>query len=161
MIHFHPSIQETNWSMLKNDDINIYAKNVTEKISTLATQHIPNKTIKARKSDHPWLTNEIKIMIRKRKRLYNKYKITKNIIDFENYKHLRNKVIKEVRKSKQLQTDKLAEKLKNNDVGQRDWWRVLKHFIKPKHASTLPPLVKDDIVHSDETEKANIMNDFC
>ena len=146
--------------MLKNDDINIYAKNVTEKISTLATQHIPNKTIKVRKSDPPWLTNEIKIMIRKRKRLYNKYKITKNIIDFENYKHLRNKVKAEVRKSKQLQTDKLAEKLKNNDTGQRDWWRVLKGFIKPEQASTPPPLVKDDIVHSDETEKANILNDF-
>ena len=86
--------------MLKNNDINIYAKNVTEKISTLATQHIPNKTIKVRKSDPPWLTNEIKIMIRKRKRLYNKYKVTKNIIDFENYKHFGNKVIKEVRKSK-------------------------------------------------------------
>ena len=157
---FSQSIQETNWSMLKNDDINIYAKNVTEKISTLATQHIPNKTIKVRKSDPPWLTNEIKIMIRKRKRLYNKYKITKNIIDFENYKHLRNKVITEVRKSKQLQTDKLAEKLKNKDIGQRDWWRVLKGFIKPEQASTPPPLVKDDIVHSDETEKANILNDF-
>ena len=116
---FSQSIQETNWSMLKNDDINIYAKNVTEKISTLATQHIPNKTIKVRKSDPPWLINEIKIMIRKRKSLYNKYKITKNIIDFENYKHLRNKVIKEVSKSKQLQTDKLAEKLKNNDIGQK------------------------------------------
>ena len=29
---YSQSIQETNWSMLKNDDINIYAKNVTEKI---------------------------------------------------------------------------------------------------------------------------------
>ena len=76
-------------------------QNVTEKNSTLATQHIPNKIITVCQSDIPWLTNEIKKMIRKRKRLYNKYKITKNIIDFENYKHIRNKIISEIRKSKQ------------------------------------------------------------
>ena len=37
---------------------------------------------------------------------------------------------------------------------------MLKDFIKPEQASTPPPLVKDDIVHSDGTEKANIMNDL-
>ena len=31
---------------------------------------------------------------------------------------------------------------------------------KPEQTSTLPPLFKDDIVHSDETKKANKMNDF-
>ena len=54
--------------MLKNGDIIIYAKNVTEKISTLPTEHIPNKMITVRQSDSPWLTNEIKNMIRKYKR---------------------------------------------------------------------------------------------
>ena len=83
-------------------------------------------------------------MIRKRKRIYNKYKKkkkkkkTKCNLDFENYKRIRNKVIAEVRKSKQLQVDKLADKLKTDDIGQRDWWRTLKQFIKPE--KSLPPL---------------------
>ena len=55
----------------------------------LAKQQIPNKTIKMRQSDPPWLTCEIKIIIRKRKRLYNKYKKTKRPTDFEKYKHTR------------------------------------------------------------------------
>ena len=37
---------------------------------------------------------------------------------------------------------------------------MLKQFIKPEQTSTLPSLLKDDIVHSDEKEKANVMNDF-
>ena len=37
--------------------------------------------ITVRQSDPPWLTNEIMKMIRKRKRLYNKYQITKNTKD--------------------------------------------------------------------------------
>ena len=36
------------------------------------------------------------------------------LVDFESYKHLRNKILSDIRKSKQLQTDKLAKKLKNN-----------------------------------------------
>ena len=48
-------------------------KNIIDPIIALAKQHIPNKTIKIRQSDPPWLTCEIKKIIRKRKRLYKKY----------------------------------------------------------------------------------------
>ena len=99
-------------------------------------------------------------MIRKRKRLYKKVKRSKSPADFENYKHIRNKTIAEIRKSKQLETDKLAAKLRSNDIGPRDWWKILKHFIKPDHSASLPPLYKDDIVYTEEADKATLMNDF-
>ena len=67
-------LNETNWNSLKNDDINIYAQNITDKIITAAKRHIPNKNIKVRQSDPPWLNNTIKKMIRERKRLFNKFK---------------------------------------------------------------------------------------
>ena len=67
---FSQDILETNWDALKHNDIDIYARNVTDQISTLAKKHIPNKSIKIRQSDPSWLTSEIKQMIRKRKRLY-------------------------------------------------------------------------------------------
>ena len=81
-------------------------------------------------------------------------------MDFENYKRIRNKVIAEVRKSKQLQVDKLADKLKTDDIGQRDWWRTLKQFIKPEQLSSLPPLYKNGVVYPDSKEQAYILNDF-
>ena len=59
-------------------------------------------------------------MIRKRKRLYKKYKRSKCPADFENYNHLRNKIIAEIRKSKQLEIDKLSEKLRNNDITSKE-----------------------------------------
>ena len=96
----------------------------------------------------------------KRKRLYKKLKRSKIPADIENYKHIRNKTIAEVRKSKQSETDKLAAKLRNNDIGPRDWWKTLKHFIKPEHSASLPPLYKDDIVYTEEADKATLMNGF-
>lgn len=36
-------LQETDWNCIKNDDINIYASNLTKKIIDFADKHIPNK----------------------------------------------------------------------------------------------------------------------
>ena len=50
--------------------------------------------------------------------------------------------------------------LSNTDTGPRDWWKTLKHFIKPNNTTSIPPLCKDDIVHTEEADKASWMNDF-
>ena len=145
---------------LKNDDIDIYATNITECITKYATKHIPNKDIKVRKSDPAWLTNNIKRLMRKRKRLYDKYKRSKDNADFGNYKNVRNKVTYEIRKSKKYQIEKLTEKLESNNLNQKDWWRTLKTFIKPEQSLTVPPLCKDDIIYTNDKDKANILNQF-
>ena len=106
---------------MKENDIDIYANNVTNRIIELARKHIPNKNIKVRKSDPPWLNNIIKKLTRKRKRLFDKYKRTNNLNDFERYKQVRNKVTGEIRKSKKIQLDKLSDKLKNSSTGPKDW----------------------------------------
>ena len=60
-------IHETDWESLKSNDIDLYASNITNRISQLADKHIPNKKVKIRQSDPSWLTNKAKKKIRKRK----------------------------------------------------------------------------------------------
>ena len=98
--------------------------------------------------------------MRKRKRLYDKYKRTNNSVDFEIYKNARNKVTFEIRQSKQYQLDKITEKLKSNNLNQKDWLKTLKHFITPEQPSNVPPLCKDNKIYTNENEKANILNQF-
>ena len=69
--------------MLKNNDINIYANNVTEQVIKSSKIHIPNKFIKVKQSDPHWMNNNIKQMMRKRKRLYGKYRIRGNFRGFK------------------------------------------------------------------------------
>ena len=61
---FSRDLHETKWELLKDNDIDAFAKNIIDRITALifflAKQHIPNKTIKIRQSDPPWLTCEIK-----------------------------------------------------------------------------------------------------
>ena len=65
-------VLDTNWNILNDNDIDIDTNNVTNRIIELARKHIPNKNIKVRKSDPPWLNNVKKKLMRKWKRLFDK-----------------------------------------------------------------------------------------
>ena len=55
---------------------------------------------------------------------------------------------------------KLTEKLENSNTGLKDWWKTLKHFIKPNKTNAIPPLNNDRVIYSDDTDKANILNNY-
>ena len=108
---FSTELTNTDWQTLKDNNVDKYAENITERIIALANKHIPNKLITVRKSDPPWLTTNIKKLLRKKKRLYDKYKKSNNINHFEVYKHFRNKVTREIRKSKQIVNEQINRKI--------------------------------------------------
>ena len=75
--------------MLKNDDININANNLTEQVIKRSKIHIPYKFVKVRQLDTHWMNNNIKQMMRKRnrymtnakeQRMYQIYKILDTIV---------------------------------------------------------------------------------
>ena len=61
---------------------------------------------------------------------------------------------------KKDQLEKLTEKLKSNNLSQKDWWRTLKYVITPEQPATVPPLCKNGIIYTDDKDKANILNQF-
>ena len=106
---------------MKYNDVDTYAQNVTDRILYLVNKHIPNKLVYIRKSDSSWLTNNIKRLMRKRKRLYDKYKRSKNQTDFNNYKQVRNDVTFQIRKAETEELNKLKNKLKDPNICQNNW----------------------------------------
>ena len=97
---------------MQDNDVDTYAQNVTDRILNLVDKHIPNKVVHFRKSDPPWLTNNINRLMRKRKRCYDKYNRTKNQSDFDKYKQVRNQVTSLIRKAKNKEIDKLKKNFK-------------------------------------------------
>ena len=55
---------------LQNNDIDIYAKNINTAINSIASECIPNKHVRRRPLDPPWISSNLKQYIRKRKRAY-------------------------------------------------------------------------------------------
>ena len=147
-----------NWTELQDDDINIYAKNITDTIMDLSKQCIPNKSVRVKSPDPPWITSSVKKHSRARRRLYRKAKQTDNVEHWNRFRRHRNKTLSLIRKAKQLHIDKLKEKLTSNQLSSKDWWATLKHFISPSKSSSIPPLNINNVVVGDPTEKANLLD---
>ena len=43
---------------------------------------------------------------------------------------------------------------------QNNWWKTLKHFIKPEQADVIPPLNTNGQIYTEDKDKANILNSF-
>ena len=149
-----------DWNSLHDEDIDTYAKNITAKVLGIANECIPNRNIIVNPSDPPWITTELKRYIRKRKRAYHRAKETKTDTDWHKFKKLRNKTVRLVRKCKTDFNQKLANKLKSDALTAKDWWPTLKKIISPNSKSSVPPLEFNNTIHTDENDKANILNNF-
>ena len=151
---------ETDWSAFRDDSLDTYAINITTRLLSIAKDCIPNKIVRIKPSDPPWLTTQIKRFIRKRKRAYRKAKHTNSPAYWIKFKRIRNKVISMIRESKEGQTNKIVNKLKSDSLSSRSWWTILKSFIAPTSKSALPPLDHNGRIFTEEQETANFLNDF-
>ena len=149
-----------DWNSLQNDNIDVYASNIETKIISLSRECIPNKNIKVRPYEPPWLTTFLKRKIRQRKRAYKKAKRTRLENHWSKFKNLRNEVVDLIRTSKKQYFDRIAEKLKSKSLSPKDWWATLKTFIKPTFTSSIPPLESNGHIVIDEYEKANTFNTY-
>ena len=149
-----------DWESLQDDDINKYANSLNATINAIAGECIPNKQIRVKPFEPPWLTSSIKRHIRKRKRAFKKVKKTNLNEHWAIFKTLRNEGISMIRDSKNSFNEKLAEKLKSKSLTARDWWSTLKTFISPNIKSTIPPLEHENHIYTDEHDKENILNIF-
>lgn len=144
-----------------NDNIEENVRFVTEAIFSAAEQSISNKIVTIRPSEHPWITCQIKNLIRKRKRAYMKYKRTSDVRCWQKYKGIRNKVVFAIRKSKQAYFDKLDFLLSNELTNTKMFWKTSKQVLKlGKTSSYLPTLVMDNEYAESDVQKATMLNKY-
>ena len=148
------------WEDLQHDDINVYADNILSTIDTIARECIPNKNVRIKVTDPPWITSTIKSLIRKRKRAYKKARRTNLIEHWQSFKRIRNKVISMVRKGKDSFYENLSDELESHKLCSKDWWSTIKHFINSNSTSNIPPLEYNNNVVSEDLAKSNVLNTF-
>ena len=116
--------------------------------------------MRIRPSDPTLITTAIRKLIRKRKRAYKKATQQNNLRLWSKFRKIGNKVVDSIRQSKQQYVDHLSNKLKSESISSKDWWSTLKAFITTSQNSSVPTLEKDGNIYSDETDKANVLNNF-
>ena len=104
--------------------------------------------------------NELRKLMRKRKRAYDKAKRTQLQQHWDQYKRLRNDTTK-IRSSKITFFDNIANKLtSSHNFSSKDCWKTLKTFISTQDKASLPPLKENDTIYTDVKERANLLNSY-
>ena len=146
------------WEVYSCQDVNTAVEILTFYLTNILDQMAPIKTIQIRKKYCPWLSAETKTLMENRNDAQRRFDLTKDPIDWGQYKKLRNKVNNRLRCEKiNWQKNKL-ESIDNKDTGQT--WKNVKGWLG--WASGGPPtkLYSDGVLHSKPSALSSVMNNF-
>ncbi|CAG2210054.1 unnamed protein product [Mytilus edulis] len=146
------------------NDVDVIARAITDELIDKADKNIPNRIITVRKDKPPWLTADIKRMIRKKNRIHKRAKKTNSAPDWTKFRLVRNKCNKLVLNSKTDYFSKLSTKIISETHGGKQYWSLIKSLMKcdSSDSRNIPPLQIDDDLICEDTKKAKIFNDyFC
>ena len=157
---FRRDLNLTDWTNICDDDVNIWAENLTKHVITLAKEYIPNRVITIRSDEPRWITSAIKNVIRKRTRFYHIAKRTNRQCDWEKFRQIRNRTTSVIKNAKINHIDKIVENLKNTHNSET-WWSTVKSILSSNHNQNVIPALKDgDNPVTDDTHKTELFNDY-
>ena len=150
-----------NWDNIIEQDIHIATEKFTHTILTAAAEAIPIKTIHIRPTNKPWITADLKRNIRRRDRLFTRAKQRQTDRDWDKWKQQRNFVTDLNRRLRNAHLKMQVNKLLGSKLNPHQYHQTLKNIMGRTKNQTIPPLeTVDGETVTDNTQKANILNDF-
>lgn len=116
------------------DDVNEKVRYINELILNIFDTVAPEKTIYMKHKNPPWLTDNVKFLIKLRDKALSKYKRSKNNNHWNYYKSLRNQVTTAIRNEKKA----FLNFSLNNSFGKELWNKLNLLNIHSKSRETLP-----------------------
>ena len=137
----------------------------SKKLFDIGTACMPVKTIVVKDKDAPWITEEIKKLIRKKQNIHTLAKTLDSVWSWNLFKQIRNNLVDVIRNRKEEYEKELEERINSQaNFGNKDWWKIVNSFFNRQNAlsSEIPP-IKDvdsgEIIYPPE-EKAELFNSF-
>ena len=121
---------------------------------------IPNRVIKIRPKDKPWITHEVLTSIRRRNRAYKKFKRTQSVNDQIIWKHLAREANYYMHKAKLAHTDKIKQLLMDTKVGEKKYWKIAKEVYGNKKQIGIPALIVDNKQVTTSSDKATCFSKY-
>ena len=125
------------------------------------SNYCPSKTIACDDSEPPWLSDDIKTMIKEKDNAFIQYqRSSKNILETETFKEIVHTLTEQIEKAKINYYSNLSEQLNNPLTGKKRYWTILKTLLNGKKVPIIPPINKGNCFITDFKEKAEAFNDF-
>ena len=163
------TLMDVDWNHVLDCDIDSATEKFTSAILTAATTAIPKKTVRTRRNDKPWMTNELRRNIRKRDRLFKQAQRGQNTrhntdeankTRWSKWRQQRNLV---TALNKRLRNDYIETKARALIETKRDpftYHKILKSLVGRQYHKDIPTLETDkgDLVTNEEL-KATMFNE--
>ena len=157
-------VSDLNWDKLKDpcEDVNAKFTFFHDQLSKCVRRHVPLTKVSQKAlsfRDKPWITLKIQRMIAKRDKYLNKFHKTHNLDTEYLYKKFRNKVVFEIRKSRNDYYNNYFSTHKHN---MKKLWSGIRSIINvsSKSGYCISQLIQDGKEIDDPTKMANIFNKF-
>ena len=122
-------------------------------------EFIPHKQVTVKSNDKPWITHEFKVLIRKRNRLWRRFKKTGNPNHFHIYKMVRNAALSLNRRNIKSYYEKLEMQLSKSS-NPKVWWKKFKTVISSKDSHSIPPINNNGVLFDKDQQKATLFNEY-
>ena len=160
-IQYRNILKSTNWnSLLSSTDLESLAMDFNNVVIDAAKQCIPNKVISIRNSDVPWFNSKLRTLIRQRKRLHRRAKLLNTDHLWALFRTKRNEVTKAIKKAKTDFKNNIIEKINNNTINSKNWFKLTKSLLQKNKVTTIPTLIDGNIIASSDSEKVSLLNTF-
>ena len=149
------AVTDFSWiNHLRNLDFN-------NKILHIARNFMPNNYVKIQPKDHPWITNNLRRMIKKKIKPYKKIlkngclPETKTKVD-----KFRNDCFNAINLPKNAYLDKMGTKLLDSKSCPKTYWQILNKILNKCRIPRIPPIISYSKLLINSVEKAQCFNKF-
>ena len=116
-------------SIFDGEDVNTKLEKLNNAVESSTNVYAPIKTIKIRSRPCPFITQDIKDLMKRRNQLHQRFLKTRDITDWNNYKKLRNDVKAMLRKAELKYNSEEVQQKKGNS---RSLWKIINRLIPSK-----------------------------
>ena len=142
------------------DDLDDIVNFNNSTIIATCKENIRSKNVTIRTKDRPWLCNEVRVFLRKRDRLFKRYKRTLSAQDKFNFYLARREANRAIRNAKKSYESKVVEFLSDPNLNIRNFWKISKRILDEKSERTIPPLLENDNLVPEDDRKADNFNNY-
>ena len=154
-------LMNTDWNDIIEKDIDTAVEEFTSAILDAAHRTIPTKTVTVRQRDKPWVTADLKRVIRKRDRLFKRAKTNQTEYDWRRWREQRNLTTTMTKQLKQQYIQTQVSTLLENKQNPHKYHQTLRDITGRGQDKTIPPLeTTDGQILTDDKDKASLLNDF-
>ena len=152
------SIAEFPWTehFSQNPNVNYQVKSFTEILLNIMSNFIPNKIIKVRPRDPPWIDLNLKRMVRRQQRLYKNFKRHGcKPEDKVRVDAFRDECKLAIQAAKNNYLENLGNKLVDPNTCQKSYWKVINKVLNKCKAPKVPPILHNNTFLIKAKEKAH------